>query len=313
MQIIWNINEYQSEDETIVSLGTFDGVHLGHQVILSQLKEKAAQKKLTATMITFEPHPQIVIQKKDRQAVRILTTIEEKIGILSQLGLDQLVVVHFTVATANMLPETFVDEILLKKLHMREIVVGYDHAFGHNRSGNLELLQKMSGSKGFDVSSVAPVEIDSLIVSSTNIRKLLAEGQIKKATALLGRNYSVSGLVIKGEALGRKLGYPTLNVQPHSQYKLIPAAGIYATISRIDNISFRSVTYIGERPTFSGAVQRIETHLFNFNQQVYGKEVEIEFVDYIRPDKKFADEKSLINQIKDDLRISLELLEKDGR
>ncbi len=310
MQIIWNINDYQATDQTIISLGTFDGVHIGHQAILSQLQEKAKQKNITATMITFEPHPQLVIRKEDREEVQILTSIEEKIEIFNKLGLDRLVVAHFTRTLAQMLPEQFVDEILLKKLAMQEIVVGYDHAFGQGRSGDRSLLEKLGREKGFRVSTVTPVKRDAMIVSSTNIRKLLLQGQIKNATTLLGRYYTVSGQVVQGDGRGRKLGYPTLNVRPHSQYKLVPANGIYATICRIEGVSYRSVTYIGERPTFAGMAKQIETHLFDFHETIYGKEVEIDFVEFIRPDRKFVDEKSLSEQIKDDLRISLELLQK---
>ncbi|MBN2354840.1 adenylyltransferase/cytidyltransferase family protein, partial [candidate division KSB1 bacterium] len=234
MQIIWNINDYESEDENVVSLGTFDGVHLGHQSILSELKEKTANRNLTATMITFEPHPQLVVNKEERPSVQILTTIEEKIQIFASLGLDRLVIAHFTLALAGMSPERFVDEILIRRLHMKKMIIGYDHAFGHSRSGNQNLLLKLGRERGFEVTVLKPVVKNSITISSTKIRTLLLTGAVKAAADLLGRFYAISGQVIPGDARGRRLGYPTLNIRTYSQYKLIPKAGIYATLTGVE-------------------------------------------------------------------------------
>lgn len=313
MQIIWNINSYSSEKENVVSLGTFDGVHLGHQAILSELKNRARQLNAIATMITFEPHPQLVVQHNGFPSIQILTTIEEKIQIFSSLGLDQLVVAHFTHTLAGMEPERFVDEILIQKLHMKEVIIGYDHAFGAGRSGNLQLLQNLGTKNKFTVSALSPVVIDGETVSSTKIRALLQQGSVKKAAKLMGHPYSISGQIIRGDARGRQLGFPTINVRLFSHYKLVPCNGIYATNSLIDGIIHRSVTYIGDRPTFNGIGEKIETYLFDFDQLIYGKEVEIQFIDFVRKDMKFNDEGDLINQIKQDIKVSLELLHNDAR
>lgn len=309
MQIIWNINTLTTAGASIVSLGTFDGVHRGHQAILQELQLRAQQTGACATMVTFEPHPQLVLQPMDRKTVGILTTIEEKIKILNDLGLDRLVVAHFSPAFAEMNPHIFVEKILLRKLQMRQIIIGHDHAFGINRSGNLELLQKLAQINGFTVDSLSPLQLNGKIISSTLIREYLSGGDIDKANKLLGRPYSISGMVVHGHGTGKSLGYPTINLRPYSQYKLIPYSGIYASKTYIAGQPYKSVTYIGTRPTYGHTQRVIESYLLDFKNEVYGQEVDIEFIAYIRGDEKFASPEDLVKQISKDIYKSMELLE----
>ncbi|HOT97215.1 MAG TPA: bifunctional riboflavin kinase/FAD synthetase [bacterium] len=308
MQIIWNIHTFPPSDSSVVSLGTFDGVHRGHQSILTELKRRAERAPAHATMITFEPHPQLVLQDPTRPQQEVLTTIEEKIEILSGLGLDRLVIAHFSPAFASMVPDRFVIDILLNKLHMREIIIGHDHAFGKGRSGNLALLQKLGEDHGFAVDSLPPLKYGEEIISSTRIRQALQEGDLELATQMLGRPYSINGLVMHGAGRGTGLGFPTINLKPYSQYKLVPRPGIYASRSRLGGRRYDSVTYIGQRPTFPDGERVIETYIIDFNAQLYGQEVNVELIAYIREDARFATATALIEQIKQDVAKSMELL-----
>jgi len=308
MQIIWNINTFPPSDTSVVSLGTFDGVHRGHQVILGELKARAERARAHATMITFEPHPQLVLQDSGRPQQEVLTTIEEKIEILDDLGLDRLVIAHFSPTFASMGPERFVIDLLIAKLRMREIIIGHDHAFGKGRSGNLALLQKLGAEFGFVVDSLPPLKVGEEIISSTRIRHALQEGNLEVAGQMLGRPYSINGLVVHGAGRGTGLGYPTINLRPYSQYKLVPRPGIYASRTRLGGRSHNSVTYIGTRPTFSAQERVIETYLFDFDGHLYGQEATVEFIAYIREDAKFATTQALIEQIKQDVTKSMELL-----
>ncbi len=310
MQIIWNINTLTPTGPSIISVGTFDGVHRGHQAILRELQNRAQHTGACATMVTFEPHPQLVLQNMERSAIGILTSIEEKIEILNGLGLDRLVVAHFSPSFAALHPQFFVEQILINKLQMKQIIIGHDHAFGNKRSGDLALLEELAQPAGFRVESLAPMCAAGEIISSTLIRKCLSTGEIDKATQLLGRPYSLNGMVVHGQGAGRRLGYPTINLRPFSQYKLIPGNGIYASKTYIGGQPYQSVTYIGTRPTYGQSERVIETYLLDFNKEVYGEEVNIEFIAYIRDDEKFTNPAELVQQISRDIYQSMELLAK---
>ena len=308
MQIIWNVNTLPPSDNCVASLGTFDGVHLGHQTILAELKTSATRLQTRATMVTFEPHPQLVLNNPSRPPHEVLTTIEEKIEILSQLGLDRLVVANFSPAFADLEPERFVTEILLERLKMREIIIGHDHAFGKGRSGNLDLLQRMGAEHGFTVASVPPYRVEDEIVSSTRIRRHLQKGEIEMATAMLGRPYSINGLVVHGEGRGKGMGFPTINLRPLSPQKLVPRAGIYASRCYLEGRSYAAATYIGLKPTFAAADRVIETYIIDFDGQLYGQEVKVDFIAFIREDTRFASTNALVEQIKQDIIKSVEVL-----
>jgi riboflavin kinase/FMN adenylyltransferase len=308
MQIIWNINTLPPADSSVVSLGTFDGVHYGHQTILNELKRRAQKSHAHATMITFEPHPQLVLNDSNRPQQEVLTTIEEKIEILNDLGLDRLVVANFSADFARMNPEQFVLDILLNKLRMQEIIIGHDHAFGKERSGNLALLQHLGAEHQFLVDSLPPYKVGEEIVSSTKIRHYLQQGNLAVAREMLGRAYSITGLVVHGEGRGTGMGFPTINLRPYSQYKLIPRPGIYASRTYLGGHPYGSVTYIGTKPTFAANDRVIETYILDFDGLLYGQEVKIEFIAYIREDAKFETRQALIEQIKLDINKSVELL-----
>ncbi len=309
MDIIWNTNDFLSLDKTVLTLGTFDGVHLGHQELIRNVVERAHASKLRALAVTFEPHPQLVLQKTDHDSLRMLTTIEEKIAQLQKCNLDTLVIVPFSPAFAAMSSEEFVKEVLIKKLRMAEMFTGRDHAFGKSRRGNLAVLQELAKHNKFSVTAVEPVQIDQQVVSSTRIRAFLNEGQTRKAAAMLGRPYSLQGRVIKGDGRGKNLGFPTINLQLYSQYKLTPKTGIYASTFLHAGRRYPSVTYIGMRPTFDLHERVIETHVMNFDHEIYGHEVNVALMDYLREDIKFPDQQLLIEQIKQDVSKSLELLQ----
>jgi len=307
MEVIWNPNDFIAVEKTVLTLGIFDGVHLGHQALIRQIIERAKATHRQSMVITFEPHPQLVLEKNSAEPLRILTTIEEKIARLNTTDLDWLIVVPFSPSFAEMKPEDFVEQILLKQLNMAEIFIGRDHTFGRRRTGNIELLKRMGAEKDFRVSEVHPIFSDDAIVSSTRIRSLLKDRQIEKATALLGRPYSLQGRVIHGEGRGKSLGFPTVNLRPFSVYKLVPQTGLYLSRFYYQNRSFAALTYIGKRPTFGLEEIVIETFVLDFDQEIYGMEITVELLKFIREDMTFATTQQLKKQIEQDVRKSLEL------
>jgi len=307
MQITWNLNDYTSQDHTVVTLGTFDGVHLGHQELIQRVCNQAQARNLRSVAITFEPHPQLVLQGPKEPAIRVLTTIEEKIARLGATGLDSLIVIPFLPAFAEMSPKEFVEQMLLKHFRMEEIFIGPAHAFGRDRSGNLDLLRSLAAEKKFSVTALEPIYRHGQVVSSTRIRALLQEARIEQAAELLGRPYSLQGRVIRGDGRGRELGFPTVNLRPDSEYKLLPQAGIYLSRFRLDKRSYPCVAYIGIRPTFGLQEPVLEAHVIGFDAEIYGQEVNLEFLKYLRPDMKFATAGQLVQQIQQDVNSSLEL------
>ena len=308
MQVFWDINQIEPQVDTALTIGTFDGVHRGHLSIIRELQARAQKIGATPTLVTLEPHPRLVLSKEDAPLVRLLTTIEEKIEALSLLGLDRLVVANFSHAFASLSPAEFVSDILVKKLKMKQIVIGHDHAFGRDRAGNINLLQELKDRYSYEVSVVDPIRVGKKVVSSTEIRNLLLDGQVESATKLLGRSYNLRGQVVKGDGRGRQLGYPTANIRPFSRYKLIPKVGIYATRIKVGKEIYNSATYIGQRPTFNLSEKVIEVHLLDFDGELYGQEVELVFIRFIREDAKFDSISDLITQIEEDKKRSLELL-----
>ncbi len=307
MEILWNINDIVLSEETVLTLGTFDGVHIGHQQLIDTVRDQAKAGGRKSLVITFEPHPQLVLNRGHEPTLRLLTTIEEKIVRLTAEALDVLVIVPFLPSFAAMDPEDFVQQVLMDKCRMAEIVIGHDHAFGKARSGNRELLQQMAGHKGFQVLSLDPVYRDGDIVSSTRIRAALQAGQVKEVIPWLGRPYSLQGRVIHGDGRGRDLGFPTVNLRPFSQYKLVPQNGIYLSRFRFEERAYPSVTYVGTRPTFALHERVIETFVMDFHEEIYDREVTIEFLQYLRADARFSRTDELIEQIRKDVEKSVEL------
>ena len=310
METFWDFNKVYPQTDSILTVGTFDGIHNGHKVIINDLIQRAKKSNAKSTLVTFEPHPGLVVGKRGRLPLALLTTIEEKIDILESIGLDRLIITNFTNAFATMSADKFVQNILINKLNMKHIVIGYDHSFGKDRKGDFELLLKLGKVFHFEVDAIKPVVINNEIVSSTKIRRLLLEGDIKQANEIMGRNYSIRGQVVKGEGRGRVLGFPTANIRSYSQYKLIPKEGVYATKVKINNKIYNSVTYIGPRPTFNLGKKVIEVHIDKFDEEIYNKEVELSFTHFIREDKKFNSTSELVPQIEIDKKDAMKILKR---
>lgn len=309
MQVYYDIVDFQPLPNAIVTSGTFDGVHLGHQKILNRLREAAEIHGGETVVLTFWPHPRMVVSK-DSQNLKLLSTLAEKIESLRQNGVQHLVVIPFTREFSELSSEEFIQQIVVERIGTKRLVIGYDHHFGRNREGSFEYLQKNAPRYGFEIEEIPRQEIDRLTVSSTKIRQSLMEGETHVANELLGRNYSFSGLVVKGRQLGRTIGYPTANVQISESYKLIPADGIYAVWVKVREQLFKGVMSIGFRPTVNGVGRTQEVYIFDFNEDIYGEKITVELVEYIRPELKFDGLEALTKAIDADCVAALAALEK---
>jgi len=311
LKVFWNLKDFSINGPTVVTVGTFDGIHFGHQYLLERVRQQAAKYNATSVLVTFEPHPQLVVASH-RPPIHLLTTIEEKINILESLELDCLVVHNFTKAFATLSADEFIKDILVGALKLRHIVVGHDHSFGRDRQGGFDLLNKYAQHYNYTVELVDAQQKEEDIASSTLVRKFLEAGQVFRASRLLNRNYSISGRVIHGDKRGRALGFPTANLQPYSSFKLVPKPGIYATRVSVGGESFDSVTYIGIRPTFGLDKRQVEVHIFDFDQEIYEHEMTVSFVDFIRDDAKFKRTDALIAAIRKDKKKAIEILGNGG-
>lgn len=298
-------------ESTVVTVGTFDGVHKGHQNIIEKVKSVSRELGAASVLVTFEPHPKLVVQNS-RPPIQLLTSMNEKAAVLDKLGIDALVISKFTPEFASTPAADFVCDTLVKKLNMRSIIIGHDHAFGRNREGNESLLKKLGVELDFQVHAVKPIKINDGIISSTRIRRALSEGKIELSNKLLGRAYSLCGKIVKGRKQGRKLGFPTANILPSESDKLIPKAGIYATTAQLEGTAYKSVTYIGVRPTFKGDDLVVEVHLDNLDKDIYGKELIVYFHRFLRKDKKFTSKDELVKSIKQDKINAIKFLDNGG-
>ncbi|GBD93773.1 riboflavin biosynthesis protein RibF [bacterium BMS3Abin05] len=303
MHIYLDINSIPKTNFPVITIGTFDGIHLGHQKLIKHLLEKKSRYHGTAFLVTFEPHPQLVLNNKNRP-ISILTTLEEKVEILKKFSLDGVVVIPFTKALSELSGKLFIKSILIDKIGFKDVVIGYDHAFGKNRSGNAETLKKMSREFGFRVNVVEPVSLDGQIVKSTSIRSALKEGDVKKAAAFLGRPYQLTGKVSEGAGRGKRVLFPTANLEISNPKKLIPKNGVYVVEAVLDDRPLPAIANIGTRPTFDETVRTIEAHIFNFNADIYGRSLTLSLLSRIRGEEKFDSVESLINQIKKDIKIA---------
>ncbi len=313
METVWNLSDYIADAPAVVTVGTFDGVHLGHQQLISRMAERARRAGLRSLVATFEPPPQIVVQRLHEPAIQLLTTIEEKIVHVQRLGIDTLLIMPFSPSFADMSAEQFVAEVLLDRLRMTEIFIGSSHTFGRARSGNEALLKNLAQKNRFSVSIVEPVYQDGEVISSTRIRSLLTERRIEEAAQLLGRSYSLQGRVIQGDGRGRKLGFPTVNLKPYSIYKLVPQHGIYFSRFHWEKVHSPAVTYIGMRPTFGLNELVIETHVLDFEEEMAGREITVELLQVLRDDIQFETTQQLIEQIHRDVAKSKELFKTSSR
>ncbi len=288
MSIYHHISELEKLNHSIVTIGTFDGVHLGHQKIIKRLMELKKQKGGDVVVFTFDPHPRKVLFPEQKD-LKLITTTQEKCEVLKHYGVDHILVFSFTKEFSQMQAEKYVSEIIIKGLKTKTLVIGYDHRFGSNREGNIETLKKLSEQYHFIVEEIPAQEINQLNVSSTRIRKAIEEGDIQTANEFLGYSFFMTGDVIKGKQLGKTIGYPTANLLIKDADKLIPKIGVYAVDVKIENNRYRGMLNIGTNPTTdSDQSIKIEVNIFDFNEDVYGKTISVEFVKRIRDEKKFA-------------------------
>jgi riboflavin kinase / FMN adenylyltransferase len=293
-----------------VSIGIFDGVHLAHRRILEELRGQAAPDG-QSLLITFEPHPQQVLQG-DAAPVPLLTPLDEKLGLLGESGLSGTCVIPFTRELSGLDPEKFVTEVLLRRCPVRKLVIGYNHAFGKGGAGGGDLLKRMGEERGFEVQIEPPVILDGEAVSSTRIRSLLIGGRAASANRLLGRRYSLYGSVVRGAGLGRKFGFPTANLSVESPQKLIPGNGVYAVFARVRGKSHPGICNIGTRPTVGGTRRSIETFIMDFDGDLYGTPLKVEIVEKMRDEVKFDSVRFMIGQMEKDREAARELLTMQG-
>ena len=298
MREITDITTFTTQQPTVLTIGTFDGVHLGHQKIIERVVATARQEGLLATIFTFFPHPRMVVQHdKD---LKLIHTLEEKKQLLQQLGVDLLVVQPFNEAFAQLTAEEFVSTILVQHLNVKKVIIGYDHRFGRNRTANINDMRLFGEKYGFAVEEISVQEVDEVSVSSTKIREALNKGDVTTAEHYLGTPYSLTGTVVHGLKLGRTLGYPTANIQVTEDYKLIPKDGVYAVYSYIDARKVYGMMSIGKNPTIEGKGASIEVYFFDFNGDLYDRELTIYFVKYLREERKFSSVALLKKQLQDD-------------
>lgn len=289
-----NINN----DFTIVTIGTFDGVHIGHQKIIKRLVTVGKEKQLEPTLLTFFPHPRMVLQKDAN--IKLINTMREKKDLLDSFGLENMIIKKFTQNFSRLTAKDFVEDILVKQLKAKYIIIGYDHHFGRNRSANIDDLKKFGEQYDFEVEEITAQDINNVAISSTKIRNALFEGNITIANTYLGYSFSLSGKIVKGKGIGRTLDFPTANLKIDKSYKLIPKEGVYVVKSNIDNQTVYGMMNIGKNPTVNGTSQTIEIHFFNWNASLYNKNLKVELLKRLRDEEKFESVSFLKQQLQED-------------
>lgn len=301
MKVYRNINNLPSFKNPVITIGTFDGVHEGHRHLIQKIKSLALETHGESVLITFDPHPRLIIHPEEK-SLRILTTLNEKISLLETEGVDHLIVVPFTKDFSLLSAKDYLQNFLIKNFHPAIIVTGYNHSFGHHRDGNIEMLRKFENEFHYKVEELNKQLVDDIAVSSTRIRIALNEGDIKLATHLLGHSYAIAGTVVHGQQLGNKIGFPTANIAINDSLKLIPADGVFAVYVNYKNEKLKGMMNIGFRPTIDGMHHKLEVHLLDFSKDLYNEELEIHFVKRLRDEKKF----SSIDELKAQLKLDKE-------
>lgn len=291
-------HKFTSTKGTVVTIGTFDGVHVGHKKIIDKLKESAALNQWESVVLTFFPHPRMVLQKESQ--IKLINTIQERESLLEQQGLDHLVIHPFTKEFSRLTAEEFVEEVLVKQLKAKKVIIGYDHRFGRNRNADITDLKKYGAEFDFEVEEISKQELEDVAISSTKIRKALDKGEIERANSYLGYPMILSGVVVKGKKLGREIGYPTANLDIAEAYKLIPAQGVYIVQCEINGICVYGMMNIGTNPTVGGSTQTVETYFFDFEGDLYGKHLSIHVLARIREEKNFSSIDQLVDAMKKD-------------
>ena len=293
-----DLNTFVPSKKTVVTIGTFDGVHVGHRQIISRLIATAKAEDMEAVVLTFFPHPRMVLQQD--ADIKLINSIEERSDLLESLGLDHLIIHPFTKDFSRMNAEVFVEDILVKQLQAKKVIIGYDHRFGRSRSADISDLRNYGSQLGFTVEEISKQELDDVAISSTKIRKALVQGAIERANGYLGHPFMLSGTVVEGKKLGRTLGYPTANLEVTTPYKLIPAKGVYVSTAIINKKQVYGMTNIGTNPTVGNSGLTIETYFFNFHEDLYGSPLQIQLLKRIRDEQRFASLDQLVQAMKTD-------------
>ena len=307
MNVYNSIDNFPGTANAVVTIGTFDGVHIGHQQIIRHLRKLAAETKGETVLLTFFPHPRIVLQPDDND-LKLITTMEEREELLRSFGIDHLIIQPFSKDFSRISATEFVRDQLIKRIGMKTLVIGYDHHFGRNREGSYKDMEEMAPIYGFRLEEINEQMINDVAVSSTKVRKSLLEGDIGTANHLLGHRFSIRGKVVEGDRIGRTLGFPTANIEIAEPYKLIPQNGIYAVQAKVQNVMKNGMLYIGNRPVVGGIDRRIELNIFDFDSEIYNENVQVFLVSRIRGDLPFEDLDSLKEKMKEDKVIATKLL-----
>ena len=308
MKIYNSVDSYKNDKKAIVTIGIFDGVHLGHSKILNRITQSALDLNCDSLVLTFFPHPRMVLD--DKSEIKLLNTINEKVFLIEKTGLSNLIIHPFNKAFSELSAEEFVEKILVEKLNIQKIIIGHDHRFGKNRNANIDDLIHFGKKYNFEVEQISAQEINEVSISSTKIRNALNQGNSDLATEYLGYNYLLTGIVTKGKQLGRTIGYPTANIQIKEDYKLLPKNGVYIVKSIIKNKTVFGMMNIGVRPTVDGVTQTIEIHFFDYNDDLYEQEIVVSILKRIRDEKKFESLAALKDQLVLDKATSLAYLTK---
>jgi riboflavin kinase/FMN adenylyltransferase len=309
VKIHYSLENFKAS-KPVVTIGTFDGLHKGHQMVVSQLKDIAKGIGGESVIFTFYPHPRVITSPSEN-SLRLLTTKNEKILLFEKMGIDHLIIYPFNKAFSELSYSEFVEKILVKQMGTKCLVVGYDHRFGKNREGGYEYLKKCAAKFNFDVIRTEALSVEADKISSTKIRAALESGEVKKANHYLGYNFTLHGTVVNGKQLGRKLGFPTANIEASDKFKIIPGYGVYAVLVEINGAILNGMLNIGTRPTFNNNADNrsIEVNIFNFSENIYGEEIILNFIDKIRDEQKFDGIESLVAQLKEDKKMALRILE----
>ena len=299
MKVYHSIDQFPSDIKSVLTLGTFDGVHKGHKYVLKRMNEIAKKEGGESVLLTFYPHPRHVLQPED-QKLKLLNTIEEKIKELEKSGIQHFVIHEFTKDFSRTKSVNFIRDLLVNKLKMKHMVVGYDHHFGRNREGSYNELKELSELYNFKLEQIPPQDESEVTVSSTKIRKLLSNGSVEKANAYLGYNYLINGIVVKGNEIGRTIAYPTANILIENKWKLIPCDGVYIVKVFLKNKQYFGMLNIGNKPTLNNSKHSLEVHIFDFSDDVYDSDIKVEFLKRIRDEKQFDSLEDLQGQLKID-------------
>ncbi len=305
------LEDVKRDPNSVITVGTFDGVHVGHTALINTVLRKAGERDARSVVVTFDPHPREIINPGDA-GIKLLTSLPERREILEEMGIDTMVVIPFDRDFSLLSSEEFVEDIIYNKIGVSEFVIGYDHHFGKDREGTIETIEQLGKQLGFDAYVVSKKEVGDKTVSSTKIRETIhQEGEMAEASRMLQRPYRLNGMVVHGDKRGKEIGYPTANIKTGDPRKIVPRKGVYAVRVRVEEEWYDGMMNIGVRPTFDGGEHTMEAHLFNFDTDIYGKEVQVRFYERLRDEKKFSGREELVKQLEEDEKKAKEILKGD--